>query len=90
MSANSMHLEQLVPVPTLRQPLRFEPRTGADEQHFYIGTLAHHLLTQRDRRKKMPARSAAGDYHFHRTAGRRPSASSAPNAAIAMMIEVPP
>ena len=62
----------------------------ADEQHVESGTLANHFLAQRDRRKKMPARSAAGDYHFHRTAGRRPSASNAPNAAIAMMIEVPP
>src|ERR1700722_12799477 len=90
MSANSMHVEQLVFVEALRQPLRLESRTRADKQHVDIWTLANHLLAQRYRWKKMPARAASRDYHFHRTAGRRPSASSAPNAAIAMMIEVPP
>ena len=54
------------------------------------GRSRYHLLAQRDRREKMPAGAAARDYHFHRTAGRRPSASNAPNAAIAIMIDVPP
>src|SRR5271163_959734 len=90
MPANSVHLEQLVFVAALRQPFRLEPRAGPDEQHVDFRTLANHFLAERDCGKKMPTRSAAGDYHLHRTAGRRPSASSAPNAAIAMMIEVPP
>src|SRR5580692_5544342 len=55
MSTNSVHLEQLVFVNALRQPLRLKSRSGADKQHADIGTLANHFLAQRYRRKKMPA-----------------------------------
>jgi hypothetical protein len=38
----------------------------------------------------MSTGAAACDYHFHRTAGLRESASSVPSAAIAITIAVPP
>ena len=90
-AAQAAHRKQFVLQAALRQPVA--PRGRWSRQR---GALRHRgrsrsqFFTQRDRRKQMTAGAAARDYHLHRTAGRRDSASSAPSAAIAITIEVPP
>ncbi len=89
-AANSVNVEQLVAVAALRQPSRLKTVGRARVEHFSAGTLADHLFAHRDGGEQMPSRASARDDYFHRTAGRLPSASSAPSAAIAIMIAVPP
>src|SRR5581483_3423358 len=89
-AANSVHIEQFVLIAALRKPSGLETVGGTGIHHLRVGTLAHDFFTERHGGKQMPSGASACDYHPHLTAGRLPSASSAPKAAIAMTIAVPP